>query len=88
MISRGTCQRVAGALKITPRLAANPESAGSANVININIKTSNESLAIPQRTYLCVPYNPLTARLESRRRDLPVASAPPALIFSSDQFHV
>ena len=46
MISRGTCQRVAGALKITYRGAANPESAGLGNGVNINTKTSNESLAI------------------------------------------
>jgi hypothetical protein len=45
MWSRGTCQRVAGALKLTSRVAANPEPAGSGNVININIKISNESLA-------------------------------------------
>jgi hypothetical protein len=40
MNSRGTCQRVAGVLKLTSRVEANP-----GNVININIKTSNESLA-------------------------------------------
>jgi hypothetical protein len=45
MRSRGTCQRVAGALKRITQVEANPESVGSGNVININIKTSNESLA-------------------------------------------
>jgi hypothetical protein len=40
------CQRVAAALKLTSRVTAVPESAGSGNVVNINIKTSNESLAI------------------------------------------
>ena len=44
MRSGGTCQKVAGALKLTFRVTANPESAGSGNVMNINIKTSNESL--------------------------------------------
>jgi hypothetical protein len=45
MISCGTCQRVAGALKINSQVTANPESVGSGNV-NILIKTSKESLAI------------------------------------------
>ena len=45
MMCWGTCQRVAGAFKITSRVAAKPENAGSGNA-NINIKTSNESLAI------------------------------------------
>lgn len=45
MLSWGTCQSVAGALKINSRLAVKPESAGSGNV-NILIKTSKESLAI------------------------------------------
>ena len=43
-MSKGTCQRGAGALKITPRVTVNPESAGSGSVISMNIKTSNESL--------------------------------------------
>ena len=45
MIRWGTCQRGTGAFKITSRVAANPETVSSGNV-NINIKTSNESLAI------------------------------------------
>jgi hypothetical protein len=45
MKSRGTCQRVADVLKLTSLVEANTASAGSDNVININIKTSNESLA-------------------------------------------
>ena len=45
MICWGTCQRVAAAFKITSRVAAKPNTAGSGNV-NINIKTSNKSLAI------------------------------------------
>ena len=45
MRSRGTCGRVAGALKRTSWVEANPESVGSGNAIHINIKTSNESLA-------------------------------------------
>jgi len=44
MRSRGTCQKVAGALQLTSRVDAKPESAGSVNVININIKISNETL--------------------------------------------
>ena len=44
MMSNGTCQRVVGALKITPRLTANPESAGWGNVVSMNIETSSESL--------------------------------------------
>jgi hypothetical protein len=44
--SRRACQRVAGALKLTSRMAAISESAGSGNVLNINIKTSNESFVI------------------------------------------
>ena len=45
MGSTGNCQRVAGALKRTSQVEANPQSAGSGNVININIKTSDGSLA-------------------------------------------
>jgi hypothetical protein len=45
MRSKGTCQRVVGALKRISPIEANPESVGSGNVININIKTSNENLA-------------------------------------------
>jgi hypothetical protein len=44
MICWGTCQRGTGAFKITSRVAANPECEGSGNV-NMNIKTSNESMA-------------------------------------------
>jgi hypothetical protein len=52
--TRGNCREVAGALRITSRVAANPESAGSGNVVNINIKTSNESLAAtPEAIPLC-----------------------------------
>jgi hypothetical protein len=52
--TRGKCAGVAGALTLTSRVSANPESAGSGNVVNINIKTSNDSLtanseAIPLR---------------------------------------
>ena len=43
MRSGGTCQKVAGALTLTSRVTANPESSGSGKVININIKTSNEN---------------------------------------------
>jgi hypothetical protein len=55
--TKGTCRGVAGALRITSRVAANPESAGSGNVVNINIKTSNESLAAAPET---IPLRALT----------------------------
>jgi hypothetical protein len=42
---------VAGALRITSRVAADSEPLGSGNV-NINIKTSNESLAAPPEVML------------------------------------
>jgi hypothetical protein len=44
--SKGTCRRVAGTLNFHSTLDANPGTAGSGNVVNINIKTSNESLAV------------------------------------------
>jgi hypothetical protein len=55
MITKGLCQGVAGALRLTHQPRANPEFTGSGNIVNINIKTSNESLtgtqeAIPLRT--------------------------------------
>jgi len=44
---------VAGALKLTFRVDAKPESAGSGNVINISIETRNESLTNnPENTTL------------------------------------
>ena len=53
--SKGLCRRVAGALKIHSSSDEDPRVTGSGNVVNINIKTSNESLAlasedIPLRT--------------------------------------
>ena len=53
--SKGLCRRVAGALKIHSSSDGDPRVTGSGNVVNINIKTSNESLAlasedIPLRT--------------------------------------
>jgi len=44
--SKGYCRRVAGALKVHPSTDANPGVACSGNVVHINIKTSNESLAL------------------------------------------
>jgi hypothetical protein len=44
--SKGLCRRVAGVLKVHSTTDANPGAAGSGNVVNINIKTSNESLAV------------------------------------------
>jgi hypothetical protein len=46
MICRETRQRVASTLKITSRVAVNPESASSGNIATINIKTRNESQSI------------------------------------------
>jgi len=51
----GLVERVVGALKFHSTTDANPGTAGSGNVVNINIKSSNESLAlapedIPLRT--------------------------------------
>jgi hypothetical protein len=46
VISRTACRRVASALIITSRVAANPESAGSGNIVNIKIKTCNESQSV------------------------------------------
>ena len=52
--SKGTCRRVAGVLKFHSTTDANPGAAGSGHVVNINIKTSNESLAIaPEDIPLC-----------------------------------
>lgn len=46
MKAKGFCRRMAGALKIHPGEEASPGVSGSGNVVNINIKTSNESLAL------------------------------------------
>jgi hypothetical protein len=46
--SKRICRRVAGALKIHPENREDPRDMGSGNVVNINIKTSNESLALAQ----------------------------------------
>jgi hypothetical protein len=48
VLARGLCRGVAGALRLASRVPANPEFTGSGNIININIKTSNESLAATQ----------------------------------------
>jgi hypothetical protein len=44
--SKGTCRRVAGALKFHCTTNANPGSEVSGNVVNINIKTIYESIAL------------------------------------------
>jgi len=46
MVSRAACQRVVSVPIITSRVAANPESAGSGNIVNINIKTRNDSQSV------------------------------------------
>jgi len=88
MMSKGTYQRGAGALKITRRETANPESAGSGSVINMNTKISNESLTntpenIPLRTLK--PSDNKTGRVG----DATYSSSPPLrTYFFSDQFQV
>jgi archaellin len=87
MIFRVTCQRVASALKITSRVAAKPESAGSGNV-NINIKTSNGSLAItPEDVTLRVlkPSDSKTGQPETLSTG---SLLPRANTFSTDQFQL
>ena len=86
MRSRGTYQRVAGALKRTSRVEPNPESAGSGNVININIKTSNESLANNPENIPLRPLKPSDRNAGQPRRDLPIASAPPLLFLILTNF--
>jgi len=43
--AKGACRRVAGALRPLCSADSNLDSGGSGNVVNINIKTSNESIA-------------------------------------------
>ena len=45
MLSKRLCRGVVGALILTHQTRANPEFTGSGNIVNINIKTSNESLS-------------------------------------------
>jgi hypothetical protein len=46
MKSKELCRRLAGTLKIHPNSDENPRVTGSSNVVNINIKTSNDSLTL------------------------------------------
>jgi hypothetical protein len=48
MLTKGLCQGIAGVLRLTNQTRANPELTGSGNIVNINIKTSNESLSRAQ----------------------------------------
>jgi len=87
MISRITCQRVASALKITSRVAANAESVGSGNV-NINIKTSKGSLAITPEDIILRVQKP-----SDRKTGLPETLSTgrlllPAHTVSTDQFQM
>jgi len=55
MVTRGLCRGITGALRLTHQNRADTEFKGSGNIVNINIKTSNESLTgmqevIPLRT--------------------------------------
>jgi hypothetical protein len=43
--AKGACRRVVGALRLHCSSDLNPDSGGLGNVFNINIKTSNESIA-------------------------------------------
>jgi len=44
MVTKGLCRGIAGVLRLTNQTRANPELTGSGYIVNINIKTSNESL--------------------------------------------
>jgi hypothetical protein len=48
MVVKGLCRGAAGALRLTYPNQANPDFTGSGNVVNINIKSSNESLSSTQ----------------------------------------
>jgi hypothetical protein len=48
MVTKGLCRGIAGVLRLTNQTRANPEFTGSGNIVNINIKTSNESLTRAQ----------------------------------------
>ena len=51
MLTRGFCRGMAVALRLTHQTRANPEFTGSGNIVNINIKTSNESLTGTQEAF-------------------------------------
>jgi hypothetical protein len=73
MLTRGFCRGVAGALRLTHQTRANPELMSSGNIVNINIKTSNESLtgaqeAIPLRTQLTSDSKAGESEAQSTRR--------------------
>jgi len=57
MLTRGLRRGVAGTLRLTHQTRTNPEFTGSGNIVNINIKISNESLksapeTIPLRVHI------------------------------------
>jgi hypothetical protein len=81
--AKGTCQRLSGTLKFH-----SAPSASSGNIININIKTSNESLALPLEN---TPLRDLPNSSKWRmnwRHELLAASDPSAPIFKLDRFKV
>jgi hypothetical protein len=84
--SRGKCARVTGSPALNSRVSANRESTGLGNVVNINIKTSNESLTVSSEPYPCVSCHPPKARSGKRRRDLTAAFALPTPTFDSTRF--
>jgi hypothetical protein len=88
MLTRGACQKSEGALKITSRVTANPESAGSRNVVNINIKTSNENLAASPEEIPLRALKPSDSKMGEPEARPTRRPAPPAHNFSSDQFQV
>jgi len=82
--TKGTCRRVAGALKLHSTSNANPGSEGSGNVVNINIKTSNESIALASEAMpLCTLPPSGTKDAESGTS---TSRRPCALVFDLDQF--
>jgi hypothetical protein len=48
MVTKGLCRGITGVLRLTNQTRANPEITGYGNIININIKTSKESLTRAQ----------------------------------------
>jgi len=77
---------VAGTLKFHSTTDANPRSAGSGNVVNTNIKTINEGLALTPEDVLCALCQPQTTRTRNWRTKLLTVSSPYVHIFNLDQF--
>jgi hypothetical protein len=82
MKGKGLCQWIAGALGKNPQRAKTPALRGSGNIVNINIKTSNETFAVgPEGT-------PLRALKPKERSELPGALVQRNLVVRHNQFEV